>query len=104
MSNTNTDGLAIANITWGQIPAMTKMACGAREPMHLEGGALRFKVTSKPHRQVVVELTADDLYTVRYERAKITRATGAYTLVELESATGVYASELGETIYHMVNK
>lgn len=89
------------NITWKQIPIMTKMACGAREAMtYDEGRNIRFKVGGKPMRYVEVELDASDTYTVRYLRIK----RGSYARIVLEEKTFVYADMLGEIIYHMVNK
>lgn len=88
------------NIAWKQIPVMTKMACGARQPRCSSDGKLAFRVESKPMRFVEVTLNADDTYAVEYLRIK----RGSYQRVSIEKAEGVYAEDLGETIYHQVNK
>jgi hypothetical protein len=88
------------NIAWKQIPVSTKMACGAREPRCSSDGKLCFRVESKPMRFVEVSLDADDTYTVEYLRVK----RGSYDRVSIEKASGVYVENLGETIYHQVNK
>jgi len=89
-----------AQIAWKQISTWTKMACGAREAKASEN-ELTFKVHSKPMRFIQVAYQAGlDLYAVEYFRIK----RGSYQRVTLESLEGVYADQLSETIYHMVNK
>lgn len=82
-------------IAWSQIPVMTKMSVGAREPMLSGDAGLKFRVLSKPMRFVEVELDASDTYTVRYSHIK----RGSYERVVLEEVSGVYVEQLGETIY-----
>ena len=90
----------VAQITWSQIPVMTKMACGARNASYNKEGKLSFKVTNKPYRFVEVVLAGDDTYSVEYIRIK----RGSLERVSLERSQGIYADMLGECIYHMVNK
>lgn len=87
------------NTTWQQIPVMTKMACGAREA-RVSSGKLQFKVGGKPMRYIEVSLNGRDLYDIVHFRVK----RNDYSRVELEMANDVFAEDMGETIYHMVNK
>ena len=89
-------------IIWSQIPVMTKMACGARQAVLThEGKGVQFRVTNKPMRYVEVVLDEGaDLYNVTHGRVK----RGSYEHVIMETANGVFAEDLGEVIYHMVNK
>lgn len=90
-----------AQIIWKQIPVMTKMACGARKARTVGENTLTFQVTNKPMRYVKVEYQpGPDHYDVTHLRVK----RGTYEQIELEKAEGVYAEDLGETIYHQVNK
>ena len=86
-----------------QIPKMTKMAVGYREPqMHedADGTGLVFRVNSKPYRYCSVILTANDTYNVCYFRIK----RGSYQRVEIARDTDVYAENLGETIYSLTQR
>ncbi len=90
-----------ANTAWKQIPVMTKMACGAREATTHGKNELTFKVGSKPMRYVrVTYLPGSDLYAVDHFRVK----RNDYSQITLKKVAGIYADQLGETIYHMVNK
>lgn len=94
------DGMTIANTTWKQIPVMTKMACGARQPIGSKDGTLTFKVGGGPMRFVQVKLNGLDLYDVEFGRVK----RGSYERVVMKSAENIDAENLGEAIYHMVNR
>jgi len=83
-----------------QIPKMTKMAVGYRQPrMHedADGTGLVFRVNSKPMRYCSVTLTANDTYNVCYYRIK----RGSYERVEIARDTDIYAENLGESIYQL---
>ena len=95
MTNTNHHP---ENITWRQITTMTKMACGAKQPVTFDDNGLRFKVGGR-QRWIEVELDASDTYT-----ARLVRMTRNYQRVTVEESAGVYVDCLNETIYHMVNK
>lgn len=98
MSNTE-----IGHTIWQQIPTMTLMACGARKRRYQvrDGGdGLQMQVGGKPMRYVEVTLDPSDTYNVRYFRLKRTD----YSVIEIESHTGIYADQLGEVIYRAVNK
>lgn len=87
------------NVTWSQIPVMTKMACGAREATtYGEGRNLRFKVGGRM-RYVEVELTPADTYT-----ARLVRINARYERVVVEEKTDVYCDMLSETVYRLCNK
>lgn len=88
---------SIATTIWKQIPVMTKMACGAREPM-ADGNSLIFKVLNK-QRKVVITLTSMDDYT-----CKLIAWDNNHNVKTLEEHDGIYCDILGETIYHMCNK
>lgn len=88
-----------ATTTWQQISNMTKMACGAREPV-ASGNTLRFKVGGRL-RWVEVELTPADTYTCRL----VTLRGGKYgERVVVEELSDVYADMLSEIVYRLVNK
>jgi hypothetical protein len=89
-------------IIWKQISVMTKMSCGARNPILLTKGTpgIHFKVGGKPMRYVEVLLNEDDTYTVRHFRVK----RNDYSQIDLEKHEGIYVDALNETIYHAVNK
>jgi hypothetical protein len=101
-NNNGANTMKAGQIIWQQIPVMTKMACGARQAVLTnEGKGVQFKVTNKPYRFVEVVLDEGaDLYNVEHFRVK----RGSYVKVSMEAAQGVFAEDLGETIYHMVNK
>ncbi len=88
------------NICWKQISISTKMACGARNATRTTTGNLRFQVESKPHRYIEISLNGLDLYEVEYYRLK----RGTYEKVSIEGEADVYAENLSELIYHMVNR
>ena len=89
----------IATTTWQQISTMTKMACGAREPV-ASGNTLRFKVGGRL-RWVEVELTPADTYTVRL----VTLRGGKYgERVVVEELEGVYCDNLSGIVYRVCNK
>jgi len=88
-------------ITWKQISIRTKMAVGAREARLSDANTLRFKVHNKPLRFIqVAYLPGQDAYDVEYYRMK----RGSYEKVTMGQCSGVYAGELNQTIYSMVNK
>lgn len=90
------------NIIWKQLTVMTKMSCGARQPVLLtqDEQGICFKVHSKPMRYIEVILDPSDTYTVRYLRLK----RGSYERITLEEHAGIYVDMLNETVYHAVNK
>jgi hypothetical protein len=85
---------SVATVIWGQLPIMTKMACGAREPIAISDHALSFKVGAKGER-IVVRLDPSDTYTVQ----RLGRAAKVK-----EETSDVYAEDLSDIVYHMVNK
>jgi hypothetical protein len=83
-----------ANTAWKQIPMSTKMACGFRNPIDC-GHYLAIK-SNRSH--VIISLSPMDTYNVyvisiRADKAKIK-----------EQRADVYAEDLGEVLYHMLNK
>lgn len=90
-----------AQVAWKQISIQTKMACGARDATSHGENELTFKVGRKPYRFIRVEYKPGlDLYDVEYFRIK----RGSYERVTIESLEMVYADQLSEVIYRMVNK
>jgi hypothetical protein len=89
-----------AQIAWRQIPVMTKMACGAREASYSEGGMkLTFKVGRAMRWIEVSYVEGMDLY-----RIEFIRMARPYKRIVMESREGVYAEDMSEIIYRMVNK
>lgn len=80
-------------ITWQQIPVMTKMAVGARNAVTYGEAGLQFKVGGRM-RTIQVELDPTDTYTVR-----LVRVTRNYERVVMSEVSGVYVEQLAETIY-----
>jgi hypothetical protein len=91
----------IATTIWNQISMSTKMACGARKPIGDDKNRqLMFQVGGRTFRKIVVTLTPADLYDVKL--IKIKRNT--IEAITEESHEGIFADQLSEIIYHMVNK
>ncbi len=89
-----------ANVAWGQISVGVKMACGAREVVGGEDG-LHFRVGStRKLQKIVIKLNGHDLYDVALVEIK----RPSYDVVTLKSETDVYAEDLSEIVYSMVNK
>jgi hypothetical protein len=83
-----------ANTAWKQIPMGTKMACGFHSPIN--GGHYLAIKSNRSH--VIISLSPMDTYNVyvisiRADKVKIK-----------EQQTDVYAEDLGEVLYHMLNK
>ena len=103
-----------ANVAWGQIPVMVKMAVGAREAKSHGENELSFKVGRRQTWIRVTYCPGRDLYDVKLERIKRKKdkeksaAVGVPVwledLVTVEQAEGLYADILGEAIDGMVNK
>lgn len=95
---------AIINTIWKQISVQTKMAVGARQVTVVGSDdeyKISFKVHSKPYRFIEVEYDYSmDLYNVEYFRLK----RNDFSRISLEKTEQVYADQLSEIIYHMVNK
>ena len=96
-----------AEIIWSQISASTKMACGAREIITAEAGDsvdprpfVMFRIGGRALRKVIVRLDPSDTYSV--ELVAINRKTWDSEIIE--DASLIYADQLSETIYRMVNK
>jgi len=89
--------LQVGTTIWSQIPLTTKMAVGAREPLLIRSG-VEFRAGRELRIQVVLD--ASDTYKVTAYRLK--RKT--HERIVLEEHTEVYAENLGEIIYHAVNK
>ena len=94
-----TERMNIGNTIWRQLPVMTKMACGMREPKVGENGELTVKV-GRAMTWLTVSLNGRDYYDVELYRFK--RST--WERVTLETATDVDCESLSEVVYHMVNK
>lgn len=84
-----------------QITNSTLMAVGARNWKFSEHKGVVFQVNAGSKRQYIeVILKGDDTYTViSYKLKRVTNER-----IVLESGSGIYCSELGETVYGMVNK
>ena len=89
----------IANTIWKQIPISTKMACGARNPT-IEKRALIFTVGRGSSHRIRVSLNALDYYDVALLRIK----RGGKGIITEEKKENIDDVNLGEVIYHMVNK
>ena len=104
-----TEARTKAETMLGQIPVMTRMACGFRNVSFLAGdGAADFdvRVTAKvgrANRLVEITLELNDTYTVRLIKVPTARAKNP-ALVTLEEHRDVYCDALGEVVYHAVNK
>lgn len=87
----------IGSAIWSQIPIGIKMACGAREARATENG-LFFKVG----RQGWIEVTLNgrDLYDV----ASFKTWGRAVDKSAAETASDIFAEDLAEVVYRMVNK
>ena len=86
---------------WDQISTSTKMACGARVAMADGNAYLHFQVgSSRPVRKIIIRLNGLDLYDI--ELVKINNRTFE-TAVE-QTISSVYAEDLSNVIYHMVNR
>ena len=94
---TTTTNNEIAKTTWSQIPVMTKMACGMRNPTAI-GSKLTIKVGGRM-RWVEITLTADDLYLV-----ELVRITRDHRRVVVESHDGIFNDMLGDVLYRACNK
>jgi hypothetical protein len=89
-------------IIWSQISIQTKMACGARQAVGGDDG-LHFTVGRSKLTKVRVTLdTAADLYDVEFLKFKRGSYMTEFTVVE--SANGIFAEDLSEVVYRMVNK
>lgn len=89
----------MANTIRKQIGLSNLMACGAREYSFLGFSGIKFKVNHGRARQyMTIVLTARDDYNV--ELRKITKDGEKI----LERAEGVYCENIGDVVYHMVNK
>lgn len=100
--NTNVD---VPKTIWGQIPTMTKMACGLRRPTAISETELRAKCLRGRH-YIFVKLDPSDTYTVKLVRIKNNRSAGKppVELVEVVSRSDVYNDMLGEMIYGMTHE
>lgn len=87
---------SVADTIWGQIGMGTKMACGAREASATGPNGLRFKVARGSW--ITVTLDPSDTYTVRH-----CRRSGVVPKVIAE-VDDIYAEQLSDVIYGMVNK
>jgi hypothetical protein len=83
-----------ANTAWKQIPISTKMACGFRSPINC-GHYLGIK-SNRSH--VIISLSPVDTYNVY-----VISVRNSHVKIK-EQQTDVYAEDLGEVLYHMLNK
>lgn len=95
----------IAKTIRQQIGVPNLMACGAREWKLLGFDSpkkgLQFRVNAGAKRQYIkVILEPNDTYTVISYRLK--RVTDEH--IDINDVYDIYCENLGETIYHMVNK
>ncbi len=87
-----------------QIPVMTRMACGLREPTAVSETELRVKCL-RGRRYVFVNLDPSDTYTVKLVRIKRNRSADK-PLIELITEayrSDVYNDQLGEIIYGLTH-
>lgn len=92
----------VSNAIREQIGIGNLMACGAREWKSIKGKeGLNFRVNAGRKRQFIdVILDPCDTYTViSYKLKNVTDER-----IELERTSDVYCTELGDIVYHMVNK
>ncbi len=92
--------LSITSTIWAQLSIGCKMSCGARQPVAMAENELSFVVLRGASTRVFVKLEASDTYTVRL--VKLNRKT--CDVRDLERAEDVYADQLSEVVYGMVNK
>jgi len=95
----------IGNTIRKQIGLANLMAVGAREWKLLGFSepkkGLQFRVNSTAKRQFIkVVLEPNDTYTVISYRLK--RVTDEH--IDIQDVYDIYCEQLGETVYHMVNK
>jgi hypothetical protein len=92
-------------ITLDQIGMPTLMACGARDIVHDDpNGMVMFRVGSgHANRKIIVTLTLADTYTVEYGHMP-TRGARKYEWITDKTITDVYAEQLAETVYQLVNR
>lgn len=90
------------NAVKAQIGIGNLMAVGAREWRFEGESALTFRVGSgRGHiKMIIVRLDPDDTYTVRYTET----SARTYALVNSREISDVYAEQLGQIVYSMVNK
>ena len=93
------DKNTVGNIIWQQIPVMTKMACGMRDA-HLIPKGLCVTV-GRAQTRLEITLNGGDLYDCRL--IHIGRAPKRAVTV-VEEHTDIFCEDLGEILYHMVNK
>jgi hypothetical protein len=91
--------LTIVNTIWSQIPIAIKLACGARDPKAADEHTLIFTV-ARGLRYVQIQLNGRDLYDIRHFRLK----RGTLEAIPIDQRGDVYAEDLGECLYHMINK
>lgn len=91
--------MTIPTIIWRQIPVMTKMACGLRQPAAVSRTELRMRALNR-NRWVLVNLDPSDTYTVRLVR----KERNTHRLITIEEHSDIYCDQLGETVYHLCNK
>lgn len=89
----------IANTIWGQIPVMTKMAIGARNPKHGSNDELYFNVLRGARTWVEVKLNGLDLYD-----AKLVKMNNKHELSTIAEFSNVGCEELGEAVYSLTHK
>ena len=88
----------VPNTTWRQIPLMTKMRLGAREPVG-SGDTLTFAVTIKPGHYAYkfsIRLDPSDTYSVTLYKIRKGR-----TFQEVETVGDIYNDALGEALERM---
>jgi hypothetical protein len=96
--------MKIANTIWQQIPVMTKMSIGARTPVGTETG-LHFNVLRGQQTKVVIKYDAGaDLYDVELIKIRIKDKGATVDIKTLGSHSGIYADQLGETLYTLTHK
>jgi hypothetical protein len=106
----------VAQTILRQIGTNNRMAVGARDPVAFgprdgeglgvdarRGGGVMFRVgAGRPFQKVIIGLRADDTYDVRYISAPT--ATASLNPVVDVRKHGIYAENLGEVVYDLVNK
>jgi hypothetical protein len=92
-------------ITLGHIGMPTRMAVGARDFVHDDtNGMLMFRVGSSHGaiRKIIVILELNDTYTVGYGHMP-TRGAHKYEWITDATRTDIYAEQLSQTVYGLVN-
>ena len=79
-----TNGIEIANTTWKQIGFWGKAEVGAKNPIHMGEGTLRFNTTNLGGVRIEISLNSFDTYDIETfkvrnnEKIKVKTFTGIY--------------------------